>query len=363
MNKTKILSLLSAIIFAILVVLIILILLGKNPFDFLVVLFTAFFHDENGNMISNFFQQISPLIFAAIGVAFAFKTGLFNIGAEGQVTLGILGALVVGYIPNIPVFIHLPLVLLSGFIFGAFWGFIPGVLKAYFKVHEVVITIMLNYIALYLVKDTFFPIFGNPATTNRETLALADSLTFKNLAGLKILRIPVNFWIYFLFALLAVGVFYFIIYKTKFGYEIRAGGLNSDAADYAGIKSKKNMMLAMMISGGFAGIGGAVYLLMIGTIATNGFELTNIGFDGLAASLLGSSTPIGVLFGSTILTYLNVISLEIQQVLIVPKEITSMIVALILFFIAMSYMFEKFWDKRLQKSEKKQPKNRKEDVV
>ncbi|MGL5042779.1 MAG: ABC transporter permease [Culicoidibacterales bacterium] len=354
MKKNPILSVISAFAFTLIIILLVLLALGKSPLDFLWVLFSSFFFDTKGNLTSSFFQQLAPLIFAAIGVAFAFRTGLFNIGAEGQLILGIFGGLLVGSIQGIPVLVHIPLMLVGGFVFGALWGFIPGVLKAYFKVHEVVITIMLNYIALYVAKETLFPIFGDPATTMRQTYRLSDGLMLDNLKGSKFLNIPLNNLIYFLIGLLAIGIFYFIINKTTFGFELRAGGLNRDAADYAGIKSKRNIMLAMTISGGFAGIGGVVYLLMMGSIATNGFEATNIGFDGLAAALLGSSTPLGVLFGGTVLTYLNVVSLEIQQVLSVPKEITSMIIALILFFIAMSYMFELFWKKVLPpKLEKK----------
>lgn len=353
MKKNTILTSISAFVFAVLVILIWLLFLGKNPIEFITILFTAFFNDKNGILISGFFLKISPLIFAAISVAFAFRTGLFNIGAEGQLSMGVFGAVVVGVIPGIPPFIHLPLVILSSFLFGAFWGFIPGMLKAVFKVHEVVITIMLNYIALYLLKDALLPIYADPSKSLTQTYPISENVLLKGLSTTKIIGVPLNSILFFLIALLAVGIFAFIINKTKFGFELRAGGLNRDAAEYAGIKSQRNIMLSMAIAGGFAGIGGAMYVVTLGSVATGGFSGTNIGFDGLAAALLGSSTPIGVLIGSGVLTYLSVVSLEIQQVLSVPKEITEMIVALILFFIAMSYMFDVMWSKIFGKFEKK----------
>lgn len=344
MNKRPIITSLLAVLAAILVVLLILVGIGKNPLDFLIVLVTAFFVDTNGILISGFFGKIVPLIFAAIGVAFAFKTGLFNIGAEGQVTMGIVGATLVGSIPNLPFLIHIPLVIATAFIFGGLWGLIPGILKAVFQVHEVVITIMMNYIAFYLAKDLFFPLLADPNKVT-QTKELVNSATLQSLSDTKFFQIPLNYLVYFLIALAFIALFYFIIYQTKFGFELRAGGLNPFAARYSGMNSKRNIMLAMLLSGGFAGIGGAFYLMSVGAVGTGGFVQTNIGFDGIAAALLGASAPLGVLIGSGVLTYLNLISLELQYVLTVPKEITDMIIALVLFFIAMSYLFDRIQER------------------
>jgi len=345
MNKKSLLISISAFVFALFIALLILLLLGKNPIEFLIALFTVFFNDKNGTLIRSFFTRIVPLTFSALGVAFAFRTGLFNIGAEGQVSMGVFGAVLVGTIPGIPVGLHFLLVILTGFIFGAVWGFIPGVLRAYFEVHEVVITIMMNYIALYLLRGLLLPMFSDPLQ-NHQTLPLQPSATLTQLFGeTEILNVPLNYWVFLGFALIGVAVFYFIINKTVFGFELRAGGLNEAGAKYAGMHSKRNIMLSMTIAGGFAGIGGAFFMLTSVTTATASFSQTGYGFDGLAAALLGSSTALGAFAGSGILAYLSAISTKIQQLVGVPKEITEMIIALILFFIAMSYAFELFWNK------------------
>lgn len=357
MNKHRILTATSSFVFALLIVCFLLFFLQKNPLDFLFIIFTGFF--TNPILLVTFFTKITPLIFATLAVAFAFRAGLFNIGAEGQLLMGMFGAIIIGIIPGIPTFIHLPLVLMSGFFFGALWGAIPGILKAFFQVHEVVISIMLNYIGFYLLKDQLLPLYGDPEKSKTLTYALLDSATLDNLTSIQILGISLNEIIFFCIGLLAILLFYIIISKTKLGFELRAVGSNKFAARYAGMKSKRNIILAMLISGGFAGIGGAFYIINLGAIATNGFEMTNVGFDGLAAALLGSSMPLGSLVGSLILSYLSAISLEIQQVLAVPKEITDIIIALILFFIAIGYFFDQVWDKILRFLPKKKIKVKK----
>jgi len=347
-NNTLLVSI-SAFLFAVFIALIILLFIGKNPITFLITLVTAFFNDRNGTLITSFLSRIVPLIFASIGVSFAFRTGLFNIGAEGQVSMGVFGAVLVGIIPGIPPGLHLILVILSAFVFGAIWGFLPGLLKAYFGVHEVVITIMMNYISLHLLRGYLMPLFADPEKIH-QTLPLQESATFRRtFENFSFLRVPLNYWLFLIIGLLAIALFAFIINKTVFGFELRAGGFNKDAADYAGMKSKRNIILSMVISGGFAGIGGAFFILTSITTATNGFSQTGYGFDGLAAALLGGSTPIGSLIGSGVLGYLSAVSTKLQQLVGIPKEITEMIVALILFFIAMSYLFELSWTKILRK--------------
>lgn len=337
-NKTLIISIM-AFVFALLISLLILLLLGKNPITFVITLFTVFFNDKNGTLMTSFLLRIVPLTFSALGVAFAFRTGLFNIGAEGQVSMGIFGAALVGTIPGIPTGLHLILVVLSGFIFGALWGLIPGIFRAYFEVHEVVITIMMNYIALELLKGVFLPMIAD--ANGHQVKAMQASATLSTAFGdAKFLGVALNYWLFLVIALLAVALYHFIINKTVFGFELRAGGLNEHGAKYAGMKSKRNIMLSMAISGGFAGVGGAFYTLAGTIVSVAGFSHTGYGFDGMAAALLGGSTAVGSLIGSSILSYLGAVNTKIQQLVGVPKEITEMIVALILFFIAMSYAFE-----------------------
>ena len=356
--KNKVLrSSVTAFLAALLVTLIILALIGKNPFAFLYVIFTALFTDTTGNLLTGFVQKSVPIIFAGLGVAFAFRTGLFNIGAEGQVTMGIFGALAVGIIPGIPAIIHLPLTILAAAVMGGLWGLIPGILRAMFNVHEVVMTIMMNYISLYLMRDWLMPLFADPSKSDTQTYAIQDSVALKAFGQTKLFGIPANIILFFIIGILGVILFSTIINKTKFGFELRTAGSNMDAADYAGMKSKRNMALSMAIAGAFAGVGGAFSLISTSLVATGGFTQTNVGFDGLAAALLGGSTGIGTFISGVLFSYLNIVSLEIQYVLDVPKEVTAMIIALILFFIAMSYMFDTAWAKVLVN---KKPKKTKE---
>ena len=219
-------------------------------------------------------------------------------------------------------------------------------LKAYMGVHEVVITIMMNYIATYLMKDLFLPYFGDPSKSGTQTYPMQPSARLTNLNTIKILNIPLGIIIFFMIGILAVLLYTFIIEKTKKGFEFRAVGLNRHAADYAGINSTKSIAISMVISGAFAGVGGAFYMIFTSTLATGGFAATSIGFDGLAAALLGGSTGLGTLISSLVLSYLEIVSLEIQYLLRVPKEVTGMITALVLFFIAMNKLFDNTWSKK-----------------
>jgi simple sugar transport system permease protein len=353
-NKTLFISGL-AIISALFIAFVLLLMLGKNPITFLMTLLTVLGDDPNGNVLTSFVSRLVPLTFTALGVAFAFRTGLFNIGAEGQFGMGIVGAILIGSIPGIPAPIHILLVLLGSFTFGALWGLMPGFLRAYFSVHEVVLSIMMNYIALYLIKGLFLPALSNPMKPY-QALSPQPSATLESVFGAgEFLRVPLNYWVFFLIMLAAVGVFYFIINKTTLGFELRAGGFNEHSARYAGMKSKRNIMLSLTIAGGFAGLGGAFYVLNGTTVATSGFVHTGFGFDGLAAALLGGSTAIGTLVGSGVFGYLSAVNIRLQQRVGIPKQITDMIMALILFFIASAYGFEWLRKKLKQRREKKKP--------
>jgi len=355
-NKTLFISGL-AVASALLIAFVLLLVLGKNPLTFLFTLLTVMADDPNGNVLTSFISRLVPLTFTALGVAFAFRTGLFNIGAEGQFGMGILGAIIVGSMPGIPAPLHLVLSLAGGFVLGAIWGLIPGLLRAYFAVHEVVLSIMMNYIALYLLKGLFLPAFANPIK-GHQAVSVQESASLVSLFGeTELFRVPLNYWVFFLIMLLGVFVYHFIINKTTFGFELRAGGLNEHSARYAGMKSKRNIMLSLTIAGGLAGLGGAFYVLNGTTVATAGFVHTGFGFDGLVAALLGGSTPLGTLVGSGIFGYLSAVNIRLQQRVGIPKQITDMIMALILFFIAMAYAFEWLQAEVTKRRQKLQPED------
>lgn len=255
---------------------------NMNFIDATSTLFTAIWEGTFGkkaNLIE-MFVALTPLIFTGIAHAVAFRTGLFNIGVEGQFIMGMLAAAIIGLIPGLPAIIHVPLVLVGGIVFGAIWAAIPGYLKAKTGTNEVVNTIMMNFIALnvsnYFVKG---PIHKEGTASSMTILDSAKLYRFLGPSQ----RLNIGIFI----AILVVFLIYFLLWKTTIGYEIRAVGLNMYAAEYGGINPKKNIILAMVISGAIAGLGGAVHVA--GTVhkAHQLIGFTNYGFDGIAVALLG----------------------------------------------------------------------------
>ncbi|MCZ2115786.1 MAG: ABC transporter permease [Anaerolineae bacterium] len=272
-------------------------------------------------------EKATPLIFAGLAVAFAFKAGLFNIGAQGQLLIGAVVAAYVGFsIQGLPAIIHAPLALLIGGLAGALYGFIPGALKTYTGAHEVITTIMLNYVAInitdYLADGPWKDM--TPGNIVARTPKIFPSAVLPSLGN-----IPTGF----ILALLAAVVAWWILYRTTLGYEIRTVGLNSSAAQYAGIRVAKIVILSMMISGFLAGMGGAVETQGINGRFQPGFN-TGIGFDGITIALLGKTNPFGVIPAALLLGAMRAGSSKMQFSAGVAPEITDVITAVILFFVA-----------------------------
>ena len=285
----------------------------------------------NARYLGEFIQMALPIILTGLSVGFAFRTGLFNIGAEGQVIMGSVGAVIVGILFKFPAIIHIPLAIIVAALFGAFWGWIPGYFKAKFGVHEVVITIMLNYTALYLGN---FIIKALPGSDNQKTVTLASSVLLQS----KFLRaITGNSRLHwgFIVVIIAILIYYFIIEKTTFGYELKAVGFNRDAAEYGGIKVASRIAYSMAIAGAFAGLAGA--MLSLGTFdygrVIGAFE--NYGFDGIAVALLGGNTALGIFFGGLLFGGLKSAQ-TLMQASGIPLEIAIIVSALIILFVAMN---------------------------
>jgi simple sugar transport system permease protein len=286
----------------------------------------------NPNKIGEFITTMLPIILTGLSVAFAFRTGLFNIGAEGQLIMGAMAATVVSIVIEAPVYIHLPLVILASILAGALWGLIPGYLKAKFNMHEVVVTIMLNYTALYTSNlvlkslpgsSTVKTVTSNPTGTLRSDF-LSDITNGSRLH-----------W-GFVLVILAVFAFWYIIEKTTFGYELRAVGFNKEGARYAGMKVNMNIMYSMAIAGAFSGLAGA--MISVGTFdygrviaAAEGY-----GFDGIAVALLGGNTALGTIFGGVLFGGLKS-SQALMQSNGVPLEIAKIISSLMVLFVAMKF--------------------------
>lgn len=281
---------------------------------------------------------MTPLMLTGLSVAFGMRTGLFNIGASGQMLMGGFAAVFIGITMELPKIIHLPLAVIAAIIVGALWGMVPGVLKAKYNVHEVVVTIMMNWIAVWTVYY-FVPLYirGNFDT---------ESATIRTTASLRVPWMsnifngsPVNLGLF-----LAIGAAIFIwwvLEKTTFGYELKAVGHNKHAAEYAGIHVNRNIIYSMMIAGALAGLAGATFYLGYTNNIKIG-ELPSLGFDGIAVALLGMNSPIGVVFSSFLFGFMNAGKGFMQAATRVPNELVQIIMAVIIFFAAATVLIKRW---------------------
>ncbi|CAM3073056.1 ABC transporter permease [Filibacter tadaridae] len=335
-----------SIILGLIVGAIVMVFSGYDPIKAYIALWNGIFGSPYA--MGETIRQISPYILAGLAVAFAFRTGLFNIGVEGQLIVGWFAAAYIGMAVELPAIIHLPLALLAAAVAGALWGLIPGILKARFGVHEVIVTIMMNYIALHTVNALIKSISGGSYKTEKihETASLRSEF-LSNLTDFSTLHYGI------LVALAMVIVMWFILEKTKTGFELKSVGFNDQASQYAGMNVKKNIVLSMLISGAFAGLGGAMEALgTFGNIVSRS-AFTGIGFDGIAVALLGANTPLGVVFGASLFGSLTYGAGNMPNEAGVPIEIVSIVIALIILFVASGYIIRVVLSKMSKKKEAK----------
>jgi general nucleoside transport system permease protein len=270
----------------------------------------------------------TPYIFAGLAVAIGFRAGLFNIGAEGQFFMGALGSAYVGYsIHGLPWFIHLPLAILGGALAGAIWGAIPGYLKAKFGAHEVVNTIMMNWIAFrlsdWLLTGPMMASGFRPVTPSIQKAAELP----------RFFPEPLRFNWGFVLALVMAYLVYWFLFKTTLGFEIRSVGANPDASKYAGMSVVKNFVLVMVLSGGLAGMAGAAQVLGVDHWVGQGFS-AGYGFDAIALALLGKSHPLGVVLAAIVFGILRSGATRMQSMAGIPIDIISIIQGLVIIFVA-----------------------------
>lgn len=287
----------------------------------------------------------TPYIFAGLSVALGFRCGLFNIGAEGQFFIGALCSAFVGYsLSGLPMIIHLPLAILGGALGGAVWGMIPGYLKARFGAHEVVNTIMMNWIAFRLsdwllsgpMKSSGF----RPVTQN--VLATAELPRF--------FPEPLRFNLGFFIALLVAYLVYWFLFKTTLGFEIRSVGANPDAAKYAGMNIIRNFVLVMFLAGGLAGLAGSAQVLGVDHWVGQGFS-AGYGFDAIAIALLGKSHPAGVVLAALLFGFLRSGATDMQSIARIPIDIISIIQGVVIVFIAAPDIIRWLYRIRAKKAE------------
>lgn len=348
------LSSLFAIIIGLLVGFII--LLATNPSQALAgfgtILSGPLTHGMKG--IGQVFYFATPIILTGLSVGFAFKTGLFNIGASGQFIMGGFAAVVVGIKCEGLGSAQWVVALLAALVAGFIWGAIPGLCKAYFNVNEVIACIMTNYIGMYLVN---YLVSTNTDLYDKMRNYSKDVAKTANIPGMGLDKIFEGSSINggFFIALIAVVVIYIILEKTTFGYELKAAGFNKDASKYAGMNEKRNIILAMAISGALAALGGALlYLAGSGKHIEIADALADEGFTGISVALLGLSNPIGVLLAGLFIAYITAGGFYLQ-LLDFPTEVIDIIIAVIIYFAAFSLFIRGFIQTRQKKrAEKKE---------
>lgn len=291
--------------------------------------------------LAKVFYTAAPLIMTGLAVAFAFKTGLFNIGATGQYTVGAFFALTAAIQFKLPWWAAL----IAAMIGGAVWGLFPGLFKALFNVNEVITSIMFNWIGLFAVN---FSINNMPkmlanawgATVKDRTapLAAANASAIIPKMGLDKLLDSNYMNISIFIAILMAIIVWVILQKTTFGYELKACGYNRDASEYAGINAKRNIILSMVISGALAGLGGGIYYLS-GTVQyTLVKTLVTMGFNGIPVALLAASNPVGTIFSALFISYIQVGGEALQPEF--AKEMIDIMIAAIIYMSAFSLLVQ-----------------------
>lgn len=357
LGSSKILFTIISILLGLLVGALVLVIAGFDPIEGFKNLFLGVFKSPRN--MGWAIVTSTPIIMTGLGVAFAFKTGLFNMGAEGQFIIGTIVAFLVGYNLNLPPVI-LPIVaIILAMVIGAIYGAIAGFIKAKFGIHEVISTIMLNWIAFYFQNFVVYR-FRQPNSMSSFDVADKAKITLftdaaKRFDGFfsKFFRAPIHWGT--IIAIVAVIIVWYILNKTTLGYELKAVGLNREASEYGGINAGNKIIQSMAISGAICSLAGVTQVLGFTYNLSILSSMQNFGFDGLAVSLLASNNPIGVIFSGLFFGSLKYAGGNLQRTMGVPSEIISIIIGTIILFTAVPLVF------RIIKAKIRNKKNKKEN--
>lgn len=319
------------------------------------------FNNSRGGWIGlgQIFYRATPIIFTGLAVAFAFKTGVFNIGASGQYMIGLFVAVIVGVLgTSLGGFQWIVAIILGG-LAGAIWGSVPGIFRAYFNVNVVITGIMMNYIAVFFMNGLLNGVLKSKMvnSANNRTVKVAQTARTPYLFLDKIFpNSGADMGI--ILAIVAAIALHLILSKTVFGRELKSVGLNRDAAKYAGVNEKKAIITSMAISGFLAAIGGALFILApsvrnLGNQYALEAVVLPAGFDGIPVALLGHNNPIGVLFATLFITYIKISNVSIQSIGI-AAEMVDVIVSIILYFSAFSLIVGQYVSKLFKRKKQEE---------
>lgn len=273
----------------------------------------------------------TPYIFTGLAVAVGFRSGLFNIGVEGQLYIGAAAATFVGFaVKGLPGYIHMPLAMLAGAVGGGLWGYIPGWLKAKTGGHEVINTIMMNWIA---INFTSWLLSSGPLQRPNAGGSPISPEVLPTAFIPRFFASPIRFHLGFFIALLIAWLVYWFLFKTTWGFDLRTVGANPNAGRYAGMNIVRNTVIAMTISGALAGLAGANQILALDHSMSTSVS-AGYGFDSIALALLGNSTPFGVVLASLLFGFLNNGATQMMRDASIPISIISVIQSFIIVFIA-----------------------------
>lgn len=299
----------------------------------------------------------TPIILTGLGVCFAFKTGLFNMGAEGQFIIGTTVGFLLGYLLDLPPIIHVIVTVLVALVAGFIYGGIAGFVKAKFGIHEVISTIMLNWIAFYLQNFVVYRYRMPNSMSSFEVKESAKITLVKNAAqkydGIfgQFFKAPIHMGI--IFSIVCAILIYFILAKTSLGYKLKAVGLNKEASEYGGINVNNKIIQSMAISGAICSLAGVSQILGYTYSLPILSAMENFGFDGLAVALLASNNPIGCIFSGIFLGSIKYAGGNLQRSMGVPSELISIIIGTIILFTAIPLIFRILKAKMNKKSKRK----------
>jgi len=328
LKKDEIFSSLIALIIAFVIVAIIMFSTGRAPGEALYYFIKGAF--GNVSNTSNTISRVIPLTIAGIAFLIGAKCAVFNVGVEGQLILGALASAIVGYIVDLPKIIHLPLMLLAGAVAGGLYAFIPAWLKTKRKVNEILSTIMLNYPATYFTHFMVLKVLPMEGIVP-ATPFIADSARFRTL--IEGTRLHGGFIV----AILVVVFAYFFLQKTSIGYEMRAVGLNKEAAKFHGIPVDRRMIEAFVISGALAGLAGAVEVAGVHYRFLDQFS-PGYGYDSITVAMVGLMNPIGIVFSAILFGALKTGILDMSVYTEIPRQLTTLINGIVVLLIASKEM-------------------------